>query len=315
MLIISNIIHSLLHFLSLSFTFFENTIEQLVAWKSVFIYQITFIIQHVHCVPQSLILHLLQALHWRLPNAKAVREKFLYIRKRRLTSSWSRHRNRSIRGYRHIWYWNNKWEGFLPLDCCIKYISYPYGGTRHRSIMVIETDLYNYALYWPSLYIYLGVNENIYYIPVDLFKGKKYIGVLQNYYEQNEFGGNSDNLPLQLSFAPTIYNILINILGPMSQLLLKILGPRNTLFVSVVIASLGLFSASFSTRVQTLFLDLWKSINFFTGMASVLDSWCGLWYWHINHVLCKSMNDRGVCIYAYCFSLFRLRLVFYLNIL
>lgn len=175
MLIISNIIHSLLHFLFLSFTFFKNSTEHPVAWKSAFIYQTTFIIQRVPCVPQSLILHLLQALHWRLPNAKAVKEKVLYIRRRRLISSWSRHRNRSIRGCRHIWYWNNKWKGFLPLDRCIKYISYPYGGARHRSIMVIETDLFTTMLCIDPLYIYLGVNENIYYISVDLFKGKKYI--------------------------------------------------------------------------------------------------------------------------------------------
>ncbi|KAG1053982.1 hypothetical protein G6F43_003972 [Rhizopus delemar] len=51
----------------------------------------------------------------------------------------------------------------------------------------------------------------------------------------------------------------------MSQLLLKILGPRNTLFVSVVIASLGLFSASFSTRVWHLYLT--HGVVYGTGIS------------------------------------------------
>jgi hypothetical protein len=72
---------------------------------------------------------------------------------------------------------------------------------------------------------------------------------MQNYYEQHQFGSDPTHLSLQLSFAQTIYNILINVLGPLSQLILSTLGPRNTLLVSVVISSLGLLLASFSTEV------------------------------------------------------------------
>ena len=73
---------------------------------------------------------------------------------------------------------------------------------------------------------------------------------MQNYYEQHQFGSDPTHLSLQLSFAQTIYNILINVLSPLSQLILSTLGSRNTLLVSVVISSLGLLLASFSTEVK-----------------------------------------------------------------
>ncbi|RCH90728.1 hypothetical protein CU097_009504 [Rhizopus azygosporus] len=80
-------------------------------------------------------------------------------------------------------------------------------------------------------------------------------GVMQNYYEQHNLGNDDPiNLSLKLSFAQTIYNTLINVLGPMSQLLLSILGPKNTLVASVLVSSLGLLLASFSTQTWHLYL-------------------------------------------------------------
>ncbi|KAG0736776.1 hypothetical protein G6F57_004387 [Rhizopus arrhizus] len=73
------------------------------------------------------------------------------------------------------------------------------------------------------------------------------------------------HLSLQLSFAQTIYNILINVLGPLSQLILSTLGPRNTLLVSVVISSLGLLLASFSTEVWHLYLT--HGVVYGTGVS------------------------------------------------
>lgn len=74
---------------------------------------------------------------------------------------------------------------------------------------------------------------------------------MQNYYEQHNLGnGDPTNLSLRLSFAQTIYNMLINVLSPMSQLLLSVLGPKNTLVASVLVSSLGLLLASFSTQVN-----------------------------------------------------------------
>ncbi|KAI9272465.1 major facilitator superfamily domain-containing protein [Sporodiniella umbellata] len=90
-------------------------------------------------------------------------------------------------------------------------------------------------------------------------------GVFQNYYEQINFGNDHENLPLKLSFAQTIYNVLINILGPMSQIILIVLGPKKTLFVSVVISSLGLLLASFSTQIWHLYLT--HGIVYGTGIS------------------------------------------------
>ncbi|KAI9272040.1 major facilitator superfamily domain-containing protein [Sporodiniella umbellata] len=80
------------------------------------------------------------------------------------------------------------------------------------------------------------------------------LGVMQNYYEQIIFGGNPDQLPLKLSFAETIYNVLISLLGPLAQIVLTFVGPRYTFMISVSVSSLGLLLASFSTQVWHLYL-------------------------------------------------------------
>ncbi|CAO3702028.1 unnamed protein product [Rhizopus stolonifer] len=100
---------------------------------------------------------------------------------------------------------------------------------------------------------WLAVLGTFLVLTVGLGTGQSW-GVFQNYYEQNNFGDDPVNLPLKLSFAQTIYNVLINILGPMSQVLLNILGPKKTLLVSVVISSLGLLLASFSTQIWHLYM-------------------------------------------------------------
>ncbi|KAG1147337.1 hypothetical protein G6F36_014937 [Rhizopus arrhizus] len=69
----------------------------------------------------------------------------------------------------------------------------------------------------------------------------------------------------QSCFAQTIYNILINVLSPLSQLILSTLGSRNTLLVSVVISSLGLLLASFSTEVWHLYLT--HGVVYGTGVS------------------------------------------------
>lgn len=117
---------------------------------------------------------------------------------------------------------------------------------------------------------------------------------MQNYYEQHQFGSDPTHLSLQLSFAQTIYNILINVLSPLSQLILSTLGSRNTLLVSVVISSLGLLLASFSTEVTgTQSIIRWLT-DFFKGLASLFDTWCCLWNGCVHHVLCRQQEHKPV---------------------
>lgn len=75
---------------------------------------------------------------------------------------------------------------------------------------------------------------------------------MQNYFEQDETLQGTSNLSLQLSFVGTIFNIFINLLGPLGQILLSILQPRTVLFISVTICSIGLLLASFSKQVDCL---------------------------------------------------------------
>ncbi|KAI8972734.1 major facilitator superfamily domain-containing protein [Pilobolus umbonatus] len=80
------------------------------------------------------------------------------------------------------------------------------------------------------------------------------IGVMQNYFEQTEFGGAIDNRSLQLSFIETIYNVLINLVSPFVQIMMIYLNPRWALLISVVLCTLGLTLAGSSTEIWHLYL-------------------------------------------------------------
>ncbi|KAI8641200.1 major facilitator superfamily domain-containing protein [Parasitella parasitica] len=101
------------------------------------------------------------------------------------------------------------------------------------------------------------------------------IGIMQNYFEQDEKMQGVDNLSLQLSFVGTIFNIFINLLGPLGQVLLSILQPRTVLFISVSICSLGLLLASFCKNVWQLYLTqgaiygIGSSIMFYIALTIV----------------------------------------------
>ncbi|KAI9483332.1 MAG: major facilitator superfamily domain-containing protein [Benjaminiella poitrasii] len=80
-------------------------------------------------------------------------------------------------------------------------------------------------------------------------------GVMQNYFEQSDNFKGISSLSFKLSFVETITNVLINLLGPFSQLMLTIFSARTVLFISIVICSLGLLLASFSTEIWHLYLS------------------------------------------------------------
>ncbi|KAI7903952.1 major facilitator superfamily domain-containing protein [Cokeromyces recurvatus] len=78
---------------------------------------------------------------------------------------------------------------------------------------------------------------------------------MQNYFEQHSDFKGVTNLSFKLSFVETITNVLMNLLGPFSQLMLTVYSTRTVLFVSIVICSLGLLLASFSTEIWHLYLS------------------------------------------------------------
>ncbi|KAI7868408.1 major facilitator superfamily domain-containing protein [Spinellus fusiger] len=80
-------------------------------------------------------------------------------------------------------------------------------------------------------------------------------GVFQDYYEQHMFG-RSPAITLQLTFVGTLGNILLNISSPFVQILLCYMGTRKTLVVGVMLASLGMILASFSSQIWHLCLAL-----------------------------------------------------------
>ncbi|KAI8390143.1 major facilitator superfamily domain-containing protein [Blakeslea trispora] len=101
---------------------------------------------------------------------------------------------------------------------------------------------------------------------------------MQNYFEQYKGFQGTPNLSLQLSFVATICNIIINLLGLVGQVLLSFFETRTVLFVSIVICSLGLFLASFSTEIWHLYLTqgvvygIGSSIMFYIAL-SVVPQW------------------------------------------
>jgi hypothetical protein len=72
---------------------------------------------------------------------------------------------------------------------------------------------------------------------------------MQDYYEQHLPNGKTHSVSFQLAFTGTIANVLINILGPASQMFVNYVSPRKALFISVILCSAGLVLAGFSTEV------------------------------------------------------------------
>ncbi|KAI8374083.1 major facilitator superfamily domain-containing protein [Choanephora cucurbitarum] len=103
-------------------------------------------------------------------------------------------------------------------------------------------------------------------------------GIMQNYFEQYPGFQGTPNLSLQLSFVATICNIIINLLGLVGQVLLSLFETRTVLFVSIVICSVGLLLASFSTQIWHLYLTqgvvygIGSSIMFYIAL-SVVPQW------------------------------------------
>jgi hypothetical protein len=102
------------------------------------------------------------------------------------------------------------------------------------------------------------------------------LGVLQNYFEQDEQFAGTPNLSFQLTFVITICNVLMNVLAPVGQLLLAIMEARTVLFISIVFCSIGLLLASFSTEVR----DFCKSTSCFYDITRIL----------IVMILCPSIS-------------------------
>jgi hypothetical protein len=116
-----------------------------------------------------------------------------------------------------------------------------------------------------------------------------YTGIMQNYFEQDETLQGTSNLSLQLSFVGTIFNVFINLLGPLGQILLSLLQPRTVLFTSITICSIGLLLASFSKQVHWLYCFV-KNLFLrekFVGLAIIFDTRSDIWYWILHHVLRK----------------------------
>jgi ABC-type bacteriocin/lantibiotic exporter with double-glycine peptidase domain len=81
---------------------------------------------------------------------------------------------------------------------------------------------------------------------------------MQDYFEHDERFKDVSNLSFRLTFVGTIFNILINLLGPLGQILMTYYGARTVLFISITCCSTGLLLASFSTQVHKI--ESWNTI-------------------------------------------------------
>jgi hypothetical protein len=75
-----------------------------------------------------------------------------------------------------------------------------------------------------------------------------YIGVMQDYYEQNYFH-DVPNVTVILSFVGTLSSIVFYGCTPLAQVYASVVGFRFSLFTGTFLIALGLTMAGFSSQV------------------------------------------------------------------
>lgn len=79
--------------------------------------------------------------------------------------------------------------------------------------------------------------------------------MFQDYLEIHIFKG-IPNSQFQLSFAGTLMEVFVNLMGPISQIIASRFGPRAVLVIGTILATLGLELASLSKEVYMTRIDV-----------------------------------------------------------
>ncbi|KAI8069172.1 major facilitator superfamily domain-containing protein [Gongronella butleri] len=120
-------------------------------------------------------------------------------------------------------------------------------------------------------------------------------GVMQDYYEQHNFGVNP-NVALQLSLVGATANCMMNLMSVFSQILISLVGVKGGILVAAILCTAGLELASLSTEMWHLLLTqgviygIGCSIIFYVGMSTV-----ALWF-DKRSGLALGLASSGSCI-------------------